>query len=121
MSIHSTLAVLMGSTALGGSLPVTLWSVIQHSVFGNRLGALLIFNSAIHMPIAPEVSNFAITNYVRHGFIAGVGLALTNSIEHIIEGFYGIMITNASEHSALIMTDLAGYGYDYGDLYGGPD
>lgn len=118
MSIHSILAVLMGSTTLGGSLPTRVYFAIRHTIIGNRQSGLMPISSNRHLLLALRYDQFANVNVTMHSFIVGNGIEVVNSIQHIIEGFYGIMVSGSAIHTALIETELAGYGYEYGDIYG---
>ena len=119
MSIHSLLAVLLGSTALGGFAPLTLTTVARHTITGVKPGFVGISQNQLTTFIGPLVNHLQLAHALEHMPLGPWGVAVIMNTEHTLLGFRGIMATEAINHTFIWETEQEGYGYNYGMSYGG--
>lgn len=118
MSIHGILAVLLGSTALGGYAPLTLLRAQRHYLTGLNLGKMAPMNSALNILSGVQEGNFNISYVLNHTLIGETDFNVFWSMQHIVLGFRGILASVLDFHTMIQETELDGYGYLYGESYG---
>lgn len=118
MSIHGILAVLLGSTALGGYAPLTLLRAQRHYLTGINLGKIGPMNSALSIYSGIRHGNFNISYVLHHTLMAETDFNVFWSMQHILIGFQGILASVLDFHTMIQETELDGYGYLYGESYG---
>lgn len=118
MSIHGILAVLLGSTALGGYAPLTLLRAQRYYLTGLQSGAVSLHNNSLNIIDAIPVGQFLAGEMINHSILAAFGFKVSWLIQSIILGFKGLMPTELTFHSMIQETELDGYGYLYGEGYG---
>lgn len=118
MSIHGILAVLLGSTALGGYVPLTLLRAQRYYLIGLESGAVSLHNNALNIVDAIPVGQFLAGELINHTVLAENDFRASWLMQSIILGFKGLMPTVLDLHTAIQETELDGYGYLYGEGYG---
>ena len=118
MSIHGILAVLLGSTALGGYAPLTLLRIHRHYLTGLNLGKIGPMNSALSIYSGIQHDNFNISYALHHTLLGETDFNVFWSMQHIVLGFRGILASVLVFHTMIQETELDGYGYLYGESYG---
>ena len=118
MSIHGILAVLLGSTALGGYAPLTLLRAQRYYLTGLGSGAVSLHHNSLNIVDAIPSGQFLAGELINHSILAESVFRIGWVTQGIILGFMGMMPTEATLHSAIQETELDGYGYLYGEGYG---
>ena len=118
MSIQGILAVLLGSTALGGYAPLTLLRAHRHYLAGLNLGKIGPMNSALSIYSGIQHDNFNISYALHHTLLGETDFNVFWSMQHIVLGFRGILASVLDFHTMIQETELDGYGYLYGESYG---
>lgn len=118
MSIHGILAVLLGSTALGGYAPLTLLRAQRYYLTGLESGAVSLHNGSLNIVDAIPVGQFLTGELINHSILAESKFRVSWLLQSIILGFKGLMPVELEFHTAIQETELDGYGYLYGESYG---
>ena len=118
MSIHGILAVLLGSTALGGYAPLTLLRAQRYYLTGLESGAVSLHNGSLNIVDAIPLGQFLAGELINHSILAESKFRVSWLLQSIILGFKGLMPVEAGFHTAIQETELDGYGYLYGEGYG---
>lgn len=118
MSIHSILAVLLGSTALGGYAPLTLLRSHRHILTGIQSGMIGPVNTSLHIPSGIQKGNFNLSYALHHTVLGETDFNVYWSMQHILIGFRGILASVLDFHTMIQESELEGYGYLYGESYG---
>ena len=118
MSIHGILAVLLGSTALGGYAPLTLLRAQRYYMIGLRSNSISVHNNNMHYIRAIPKGDFILGEAIHHSMLQQYRFQISWAVQSILFGFTGIMPTVLDFHSLIQETELDGYGYLYGEGYG---
>lgn len=118
MSIHSILAVLLGSTALGGYAPLTLLRAQRHYLTGINLGKIGPMNNALSIFEGIQKGNFNVSYVLHHALLGETDFNVFWSMQHIVLGFRGVLASVLDFHTMIQESELEGYGYLYGESYG---
>ena len=118
MSIHSTLAVLLGSTALGGYAPLTLLRAQRFYLTGIEPLNIGVISNMLNTVTGIRDDLFTSSIISQHAIIADSMFRIFGAASAIILGFTGLMPTVLDLHTAIQESELDGYGYLYGESYG---
>lgn len=117
MSIHGILAVLLGSTALGGYAPLTLLRAQRFILTGVSYGGIapITTNLLSVRGLDPKFMGTEIRQLAMTGYWDFAAYSIT---QNIILGFAGMMPTVLDLHTLFGDDSISGYGARYGASYG---
>lgn len=117
MSIHSLIAVLMGSSSLSQYNPLLISQALRNYVLGVPIGSMALTYTSHSTIIGLPTDNVGLVETVNSVVIGVRDVAVVDMTSNILLALKGVGVFEAIIH-AFGKPLTEGYGFNYGENYG---